>query len=75
MNIELKEIEIEWPPSIGVFQLKNFILSKLIPYGEPIRWAITSLTNCSEKTNQKILIEAVFIINDDISNYIDTGFD
>ena len=63
MNIELKELELDWPSELSVFDLKNYILNILTDYGEPLRWAITSLTNHSEETTQKISIEAVFIIN------------
>ena len=34
-------------------------------YGEPLRWAITSVTNYSEKKIQIISIEVVLIINQD----------
>ncbi len=65
MNIEFKELYLDWPSELSVFDLKNYILSKLMEYGEPLRWAITSLTNNSDKTSQKICIEAVLIINND----------
>ena len=65
MNLEFIELEIDWPPEVSVFELKNYILSKLMSYGEPLRWAITSLTTYSEETIQKISIEAVFIIDKD----------
>ena len=65
MNIEYVELELEWNSELSVLDLKKFILSRLIEYGEPIRWAITSLTPHSEKTIQKILIEAVLIKNED----------
>ncbi len=65
MNIELKELEIDWPSEISIFELKNYILSELTKYGEPLRWAITSLTNYSEKTTQRICVEAVLILNED----------
>ncbi len=65
MNIQFIEIEIDWPSEISVFELKNYILSKLLNYGEPLRWAINSLTTHSEETIQKISIEAVFIIDED----------
>ena len=63
MNLEFIELELDWPPEVSVFDLKNYILSKLMSYGEPLRWAITSLTTYSEETKQKISIEAVFIID------------
>ena len=65
MNIEFLELELNWPSEISVFELKSYVLSKLSNYGEPLRWAITSLTNNSGKTAQKISIEAVLIIKDD----------
>ena len=63
MNLEFIELELDWPPDVSVFELKNYILSKLIDYGEPLRWAITSLNTHSEKKVQIITIEAVLIIN------------
>ena len=72
MNIELKELEIDWPSEISVFELKNHVLSKLINYGQPLRWAITSITDNSGKTTQKISIEAVFIVNEDTKKNINT---
>ena len=65
MNLEFIQLELDWPPEVSVFELKNYILSKLMSYGEPLRWAITSLTTYSEETKQKISIEAVFIIDKD----------
>ena len=72
MNLEFIELEIDWPSDISVFDLKNYIISKLIHYGEPLRWAITSLTTHSGNTTQKILIEAVLIINENKKKYINT---
>ena len=65
MKLEFIELHIDWPSELSVFELRNYILSKLINYGEPLRWAITSLTNYPGKTTQKMSIEAVFIINKD----------
>ncbi len=72
MDIKLKEIELEWPSEISIFELKNYVLSKLRKHGEPLRWAITSLTNHSEKAIQKISIEAVFIIVEEKKKDINT---
>jgi len=63
VDLEFIELELDWPSEIGLFELKNYILSKLIDYGEPLRWAITSLNTHSEKKVQIITIEAVLIIN------------
>ena len=74
MNLEFIELELDWPSDLSVVHLRNYILSKLINYGEPLRWAITSLTTHSGKTIQKISIEAVLIINEektkDINPYL-----
>ena len=72
MNLEFIELELDWPPEVSVFELKNYILSKLMSYGEPLRWAITSLTTYSEETIQKISIEAVFIIDKDKAKVFNT---
>ena len=45
--------------------IRDSILSKLLEYGEPLRWAITSVTNHPEKNIQIISVEVVLIINQD----------
>ena len=68
MNLEFIELDLDWPAEVSVFDLKNYILSKLMKYGEPLRWAITSVTNHSEKRIQIISVEVVLIINQDQGN-------
>ena len=70
MNLEFIELELDWPPEVSVFELKNYILSKLKEHGEPLRWAITSVTTHSEKKIQRISIEVVLIINQDKASEI-----
>ena len=65
MKLEFKELDLEWPSELSVFDLKNYILSKLREHGEPLRWAITSVTTHSEKKIQLISLEVVLIINQD----------
>ena len=65
MNLEFKELDLDWPSELSVFDLKGYILSKLMEYGEPLRWAITSVSTHSEKTIQVISIEVVLIIKQD----------
>ena len=72
MKLEFVELELEWPSELGVLDLKNYILSKLIIHGEPLMWAITSLSTYSGKSIQKIFIEAVLIINEDKTKDINT---
>jgi len=59
------ELDLEWPSELTIFDLKNFISSKLMEYGRPLRWAITSVTPHTEKRNQILSVEVVFIINED----------
>ena len=68
MNIRFAEIELDWPLEIKVVSLRKYILSRLSKYGEPLRWAISSVSNPSEKCMQKIRIEAVFLITNDDKN-------
>ena len=63
MNLEFIELDLDWPFELSLFNLKNYILSKLLEYGEPLRWAITSVTTHSEKKIQLISLEVVLIIN------------
>ena len=73
MNLELIELELEWPSELSVFDLRKYILSKLMNYGQPLRWAITSLSNHSRESIQKISIEAVLIINNEKGKDINTS--
>ena len=65
MNLEFIELDLDWPFELSLLDLKKYILSKLVEYGEPLRWAITSVTNHPEKKIQIISIEVVLIINQD----------
>ena len=67
MKLEFIQLNLEWPPELNLLCLKDYILSKLMVNGEPLRWAITSITNHSEKKNQTISVEAVFIVSEDMS--------
>ena len=65
MKLKFIELELDWPSEISLYDLKSYILSKLIYYGEPLRWAMTSLNTHSEKKIQLISLEVVLIINED----------
>ena len=65
MNLEFIELDIDWPYELSIVDLKKYILSKLREFGDPLRWAITSVTTRSEKKIQIISLEAVLIINQD----------
>ena len=65
MNIEFIELDIDWPYELSIVELRRHIISKLKKFGDPLRWAITSVTTRSEKKIQIISLEAVLIINQD----------
>ena len=75
MNLEFIELELDWPSELSVVELRNYILANLMNYGEPLRWAITSLTTHSRESIQKISIEAVLIINEDKKQDINNRLD
>ena len=72
MNLEFIQLELDWPSELSVFDLRKYILSKLMNYGEPLRWAITSLTTHSRESIQKISIEAVLIIYEEQTKDMNT---
>tara|TARA_Y100001968_G_C18801022_1_gene455651 strand:- start:157 stop:384 length:228 start_codon:yes stop_codon:yes gene_type:complete len=72
VNLEFIELDFHWPSELSVYDLRNYILSRLVEYGEPLRWAITSVTNHSEKKIQIISIEVVVIISKDKRKCIDS---
>ena len=74
MKLEFIELELDWPCRLSVFNLRNYILSKLLKYGEPLRWAITSVTTHSENKIQIITVEVVLIINQDQGKAINPDF-
>ena len=65
MNLEFIELDLNWPFELSLLDLKKYILSKLTEYGEPLRWAITSVTNHPEKKIQIISVEVVLIVYQD----------
>ena len=65
MNLEFIELDLDWSCELRVLDLKNYILSELIKYGEPLRWAITSVTTHSKEKIQIISVEAVLVIHQD----------
>ena len=65
MNLEFIELDLDWPSELSIIDLRSYILSKLSEYGEPLRWAITSVTTHSEKKIQVVSVEVILIFNQD----------
>ena len=73
MNLEYIELNLEWSHDVSIYNLRNFILSKLLQYGDPLRWAITSVKSKSDAKIQIISVEAVMIINQDLGECINNN--
>ena len=73
MNLEYIELNLEWSHEVSIYNLRNFILSKLLQYGDPLRWAITSVKSKSDAKIQIISVEAVIIINQDLGECINNN--
>ena len=63
MKLKYIELNLEWAYELSIYDLKSFILSKLLQYGDPLRWAITSVKSKSGAKIQMISVEAVIIMN------------
>ena len=72
MKLEFIELDIDWPYELSIVDLKKYILSVLREFGDPLRWAITSVTTRSEKKIQIISVEVVLIINQDKEKGVNT---
>ena len=72
MNLEFIELDLDWPSELSVINLRKYILSNLIEYGEPLRWAITSVSNYSDKKIQIISLEVVLIVDQEKRKGINT---
>ena len=73
VNLEYIELNLEWSHDVSIYNLRNFILSKLLQYGDPLRWAITSVKSKSDAKIQIISVEAVMIINQDLGECINNN--
>ena len=73
MNLEYIELNIEWTDDLSIYDLRKSILSKLLQYGDPLRWAITSIKSKSDTKIQIISVESVMIMNKDQKACINTN--
>ena len=73
MNLEYIELNLDWASELSIYGLKDFILSNLLKYGDPLRWAITSVKSKSDEKIQIISVEAVMIVNQDKGGSINTN--
>ncbi len=63
MKVKSLELELEWPRDIEIYNLREFILEEIKPYGVPLRWAITEVKKSEKSLSfRKLFIEAAIII-------------
>ena len=60
MKLSKVDFYLDWPVSIEVFDLRKFIIGKMIKKGEIIRWSIVDIKESIDSPNlKKIRIQAV----------------
>ncbi len=60
MKLRKVDFYLDWPKSITIFNLRKFIIGKLIKKGKVIRWAIVDIKASDDFSNiKKIRINAV----------------
>ena len=60
MKLRKVDFYLDWPRSIKVFNLRGFILGKLIKEGIVIRWSIVEIKASLDSSNiKKIRVNAV----------------
>ena len=63
MRLKSLELQLEWPETVPIHGLRNYVVEHLTKIGDPIRWSITSISLSTESRGSKELnIEALVII-------------
>ena len=64
MRLKSLELQLDWPETLLIQDLRSYVVEELREFGNPIRWAITSISASSEPAvcTRQLSIEAVVII-------------
>ena len=63
MRLKSLEVQLDWPETLLIQDLRSYVLEELRKFGDPIRWAITSISASSEpRCTRQLNIEAVVIV-------------
>ncbi len=63
MRLKSLEIQLPWPETLLIQDLRSYVVEELGSFGEPVRWAITSISSFSEpECIRQLNIEAVVLI-------------
>tara|TARA_Y100001970_G_scaffold128997_1_gene159126 strand:+ start:4121 stop:4312 length:192 start_codon:yes stop_codon:yes gene_type:complete len=63
MNLTSIEFELNWPQTIDIQNLRQFILKNIAKRGEVLRWSINNINIKDNDINLKILTIDAVIIN------------
>ena len=63
MRLKSLELKLDWPETLVIQDLRSYVVEELRKFGDPIRWAITSISASSESAcTRQLNIEAVVIL-------------
>ena len=62
MRLKSLDLQLDWPEALLIQDLRIYVLDELRNFGNPIRWAITSISPSKPGCSRKLNIEAVVII-------------
>ena len=62
MRLKSLELKLDWPETLAIQGLRSYVVEELKKFGDPIRWAITSISASESGCTRKLNIEAVVII-------------
>ena len=60
MKLQLVQLNLKWPEEVSLEELRPWVLIRLREFGDPLRWAITSIesANCLD-SYRELRVEAV----------------
>ena len=63
MRLKSLELQLDWPETLLIQDLRSYVVDELRKFGYPLRWAITSISaSCDPRCIRQLNIEAVVII-------------
>ena len=63
MKLSAVDFNLDWPVSIKLKNLREFIVSNLEKKGDVVRWSIVDIQNSMDSKNTKILIINAVLAN------------
>ena len=62
MRLKSLELQLDWPENLLIRDLRSYIVEELRNFGDPIRWAITSISYSEDGCPRQLNVEAVVTI-------------